>query len=73
MFSNAWKRISVEVEGIGVDDEEDAGEAEGVEGWRLEGDEWGRLGKIESDSDLLTCWTFFVTLPFMEGAGGVYE
>jgi hypothetical protein len=55
MFSKAWKRLSVEVEGIGVEDEEDAGEAEGVEGWRLVGDEWGRLGKIESDSDLLTC------------------
>jgi hypothetical protein len=59
MFSKAWKRLSVEMGGIEVEarsvEEEEAG---GVEGWCLVGDEWGRLGKVETNnqsSDLLTC------------------
>ncbi len=33
----------------------------------------GLLRYIPSTKYVLTCWTFFVTLPFKEGADGVYE
>ncbi len=70
------------MEGVEVVGEEDEGEAGSVEeeaGGCLVGDLDGDLeewsGKMASESrsmDLLTCWTFFVTLPFMEGSEGVY-
>jgi hypothetical protein len=58
----------MEMEGIEVVDEEVEEEAGGCLVGDLEGDFEERSEKMASDSrsmDLLTCCTFFVTLPFM--------
>jgi len=57
------------MEGIEVVDEEEEGEAGVCLVGDFEGDLEERSGKMASDSrsrDLLTCCTFFDTLPFMK-------